>query len=81
MTQQDRARPGNLVTIVCVRCSVRITGKLNKRGELRAARQPNNSASEIPGWCMSCAPHSALTGKVISFDTDAIKGREGTKEP
>lgn len=43
------------VTIVCG-CGIRITGRLDSHtGRVYAARQPNNSAAQRPGTCMSCA--------------------------
>lgn len=46
------------VTVVCATCKVEITGRINRFGELRAARQPKNDAPRIAGYCMLCVPHA-----------------------
>ena len=64
--------PVRYATIVCLTCKVEITGRLNKKGELRACRSPNNDAPRVPGYCMACIPFAKTLGKSFAWDTGGL---------
>ena len=62
------------VTIVCLTCTVEITGRLNKKGELRACRSPKNDAPRVSGYCMACIPVAKTSGKLFAWEVAAVGG-------